>query len=158
VPGVGAVAKQVDASDPKLSDREKELLKDQEAASAAAKVNLLTMFAASILLFIILLCIAGLGMLWGFLVMIGGVNVQNLESRGWGIAASVLVMFPVHTFSLVILSSLVMSVVFIGLLEDPGLAGLFSMVFTAVLCLLNLAVGVYMLSTLMSEEVIAGFE
>lgn len=157
-PGISAVAKTVNVEEPKLSDKEKELIQDQKSAAEAAKVNMIAWFTANVILFIIMLAVAAFGMTWAFLVMVGGVKVANMESRGWGIVSSVLVMFPVHTLGPIMLMTLLISVVFIKMLEDPGLAGLFSLVLSSLFCLLNLGTGVYMLVTLLSEEVKAGFE
>jgi predicted Zn finger-like uncharacterized protein len=156
--GVSAVAKTVDVTEPKMSDKEKELIADQKAASEAAKVNMIAWFTANVIIFLIMLGVAGLGMTWAFLVMVGGVKVANMESRAWGIVSSILVMFPVHTLGPIMLVTLLISVVFIKMLEDAGLAALFCSVLIPVICLANLAVGVYMLVTLLSEEVRAGFE
>jgi hypothetical protein len=102
-----------------LSDRE-ELIQDQKAASDAAKVNMIAWFVANVVLFLIMLGLAGLGMTWAFLVMVGGVKVANMESRGWGIASSIMVIFPVHTLGPIMLTTLLISVVFIKISRKLG--------------------------------------
>lgn len=157
-PGVAAVARDVDTQEPKMSDKEKEYMADQKAASDAAKVNMIAWFAANVILFCIFLAIAGVGMTWAFFVMVGGVKVANMESRAWGIVSSILVMFPVHTLGPIMLLTLLIAVVFVKMLEDIELASLFCSILIPVLCLINLGIGVYMLVTLLSKEVIDGFE
>lgn len=158
VPALGAVAKSVDFSEPQMSDFEKEYFKEQEAAAAAAKSNLIAMFTANMILFLVMFGLAGFGMLWGFLIMVGGVKVINLESRAWGFVSAVMVMFPFHTLGPIMLLTMVLSVIFISMLEDAELAGMFISIFVPLLCLLNIGVGVYMIVTLLHEEVVAGFE
>lgn len=157
-PTLEALVRNVDVSDPVLSDKEKEMLKEDERLAREAQYNLVMWAGMNVLWFIVILLFTGFGMFYAFLVMVGAVKVQNLESRGWGIASSILVMFPIHTFGLMMLTMLLMSVIFIGLLEDPGLAGMFILVLCPLEALLNVGVGAWMLTVLLSKVVITGFE
>src|SRR5262249_38897394 len=47
---------------------------------------------------------------WSALVSFGAIQMQNLESRGWGIAGSVLAMVPINVGGLQIVTALVIQV------------------------------------------------
>jgi hypothetical protein len=110
-----------------------------------------------------------LGRLWlmgGFILLliyegitiIGGVKMQNLESRRWGIASAIMMMFPPAAGGLSFLFALG-----INFLEDmTGFLGdvtKFYQIVVAVLpYLASLFIGAISLQTLLNQKVIDGFE
>jgi predicted Zn finger-like uncharacterized protein len=99
-----------------------------------------------------------LGMAYGGAIVVGGVKMQSLESRQWGLAASIMNMIPLHTFGLMILACVILQMLFIALFDDPGTVTLILVGLMVLLALLGALVGALGLKTLTREEVIAGFE
>jgi predicted Zn finger-like uncharacterized protein len=98
-------------------------------------------------------------MLYSGLVAYGAIKLQNLESYGWGMASSIMVMIPMTCCGGVILVFGMCIQFFLGMLiEDPDYIGLVASVVAAGLWLSCVAVGIWSLTTLMSDEVKAGFE
>src|SRR5262249_1618966 len=58
--------------------------------------------------FLLLLLPLFLGMVYAGLVATGAIKAQNLESRGWGIASSIMVMFPINSGGFIICACLLM--------------------------------------------------
>jgi len=91
-------------------------------------------------------------------VIVGAVKMQNLESRRWGIASSIMMLLPLAAGGLSSLFALG-----IHFLEDmTGFLGevtiFYMIVLAAVPFLLSLYIGVMSLRVLMSQKVIDGFE
>lgn len=99
-----------------------------------------------------------IGMLiYNAIAIIGAVKMQNLESRRWGIASSIMLLFPMGCGGL---SCLIGGVFFFTLgtwiLEEMGLY--YSIGLAALPYLFALYVGATSLHILMSQQVIDGFE
>jgi hypothetical protein len=96
-------------------------------------------------------------LIYNGITVVGAVKVQNLESRGWGIAASIMTLLPMGAAGL---SSLIGGLFYktIGdwVLEEMNLS--YSIGLAVLPYLLALTVGIWSLRTLMSQEVIDGFE
>jgi hypothetical protein len=99
-----------------------------------------------------------LGMAYGGAIVVGGVKMQSLQSRGWGLTASIMNMIPVHTFGLMVLLCVLVQMLLIALYDDPGLVTLILSGLMVILALIGALVGLYALKTLSRHEVIAGFE
>jgi predicted Zn finger-like uncharacterized protein len=108
-------------------------------------------FAVAVLVIIV-------GGVYSSLVVIGAIRIQNLESRGWGMAASILAMLPIHVFGLAVVTTMVLTAVLCQLSDEESFINLYSGVGAGALYLGSLAVGVWNLMTLFNEDVIAGFE
>ena len=91
------------------------------------------------------------------ITIIGAVKMQNLESRGWGIASSIMTILPMGAGGL---SSLIGGVFFytIGSWILEEMAPYYSLGLGLLPYLLAIFIGVWSLRTLMSQEVIDGFE
>jgi predicted Zn finger-like uncharacterized protein len=101
----------------------------------------------------ILLC-----MFYSALVAYGAIQMQNLESRGWGIASSIMAMIPLHSGGLQLVTGMVVQF-FLGLIiDDVEFISVVALVVVTVEWLLCVAVGAWTLKTAMNEDVIAGFE
>jgi hypothetical protein len=92
------------------------------------------------------------------MVVGGGIKAQNLESRRWGIAASIMAMLPIHIVGLGLVTFMVLQWGMNLIMDDADFVALAASVFVGFEYLICLAVGAYALKALMHEDVIAGFE
>lgn len=99
----------------------------------------------------------GLGMAYSAALSAGAVKVQNLESREWGIASSIMAMIPFNAGGLLLILAMVLNLVLDLMFEDWTKYFYMSILLVAAWGT-NLAVGIWMLTTLNKPEVIAGFE
>jgi predicted Zn finger-like uncharacterized protein len=97
-------------------------------------------------------------LIYNAITIIGGVKMQNLESRRWGIASAIMMLLPLGAGGLSCL--FVLGVNFVenmtGFLGDVTM--FYSIVMGAVPYLVALYVGVMSLQVLLSQKVIDGFE
>jgi phage FluMu protein Com len=109
--------------------------------------------------FILSLIPLALGFVYSGLTAFGGVQMQNLESRRWAMAGSIMAMIPLNMGGVIILVGLLTNFLFLSQLEmDAGYTTFLVILFTSIVWLLSLAVGVRCLLILNDEDVIAGFE
>jgi hypothetical protein len=107
----------------------------------------------------IVLCLLPLvlGMLYSATLCMGAVKIQNLESRQWGIASSIMAIVPINCWGLLTVLALVLNM---GL--DMMFEGFFKWIvlgfFLIIFWGINVAVGIWMLTVLNKPEVIAGYE
>jgi hypothetical protein len=90
------------------------------------------------------------------MVVGGGIKAQNLESRRWGIAASIMAMLPIHIAGLGMVTFMVFQWAMTLVMDEPEY--LLLSVIVGVEYLISLGVGAVALKALMNEDVIAGFE
>jgi hypothetical protein len=97
-------------------------------------------------------------LIYNAIVMVGGVRMQNLESRRWGIASSVLMFLPMGSGGLSCLFALGVSFLeqMLGFFGDVTM--FYMIVVAAASYLASIYVGYLSLRTLLSQEVIDGFE
>jgi hypothetical protein len=88
-------------------------------------------------------------MLYSGVVTLGGVSMQNLESRKLGIVSSIMAIVPLNSVGAVFLVCLLLQV----LIDDSVLIGP-----GALICVLSAAAGLGALYTLTRQEVVAGFQ
>jgi predicted Zn finger-like uncharacterized protein len=126
-----------------LKDKDLEIVQDAEADM---RVNLF--IAMGVFIFLLL---------YNGVTIIGAVKVQNLESRGWGIASSIMTMLPMSSGGL---SALIGGIFYktIGAWVLEEMNAYYSFGIGVLPYLFALFVGVWSLRTLMSQEVIDGFE
>jgi hypothetical protein len=98
-----------------------------------------------------------LGMIYSFILCIGAVKIQNLESREWGIAASVMAMIPLNAGGLLCFLALILNIV-LNLLFEDWFKWAVLVFFLICAWGTNLAVGIWMLTVLNKPAVIAGYE
>jgi hypothetical protein len=111
----------------------------------------------SLLIFLLCLSPVFLGMAYACVMTYGAVQMQNLQSRTWGIVASIMCMFPFATFGFVLVCSMVISLV-VSMLSDDKLAVLVALIGFVVAEVLGcVGIGVLNLMALMRKEVIDGF-
>lgn len=109
-----------------------------------------TEFALGVVLVIV-------GVLYSGALANGAVKAQNLESRGWGITASIMAMIPLNVGGDLLVALMVLDLVYDLLFE--GSYKMFMLILSlTVLWLLSLGVGVWNLMVLNKPEVIAGFQ
>ena len=99
------------------------------------------------------------GMVYCGFLTFGAVKVQNLEGHGWGIASCVMLMIPLlNSFGFMASTGLLIKFVVGMVSDDPRF------VYQCVISLMSLetlaaiGVGVWGLTTLLSEKVVKGFE
>jgi len=143
-----------DATDKiKSIPKERKDIKDKEeqdalaVAEAAQYVGRFIIMGIFILLFI-----------YNGLTIIGAVKMQNLESRRWGIASSIMTILPFGSTGLGTVVSGLFFFLFAMLLDDPAMAMMYSGGVGTLVWILAIVVGVWSLRTLLNEEVVAGFE
>jgi len=108
-------------------------------------------FWPSLIPFVLMMLVAGL-------VAYGGIKMQNLESRKWGIAACILAMLPLSTSGLQMATIMIVQF-FLGMvMDDRQFISIMTIVVASVEWVISLSIGIWALVTLMNEEVIAGFE
>ena len=107
-------------------------------------------FMAALLPFLALAC-------YSAVIVSGGIKAQNLESRTWGIVASVMAMLPLNTIGLTLLCTLVIHWFIFLLLDDIDLGLYFSIGVNVLIWLISAGIGGWNLKTLMDEEVQEGF-
>jgi predicted Zn finger-like uncharacterized protein len=91
--------------------------------------------------------------------IVGTVKAQNLESRRWGIASAIMMLLPFGSGGLSFLIFGGFYVTIGGFLfDDEGMRLLYSCVLGGIVYLISIIAGVSALRTLMSQEVIDGFE
>ncbi len=101
--------------------------------------------------FVIVMFVSGL-------VGYGAVQAQNLESRRWGIAGSILAMIPLTTGGIQLVS-IMCAQFFLGMVsDDHDFIQIVGIIIAVVEWLASLGVGIWVLVTLLNEDVIAGFE
>jgi hypothetical protein len=97
------------------------------------------------------------GMIYSGTLSMGAVKIQNLESREWGIASSVMAMLPLNAGGVLCFMTLVLNICLDFLFE-----GMFKWIVLGffLLCIwgVNLAIGIWMLTVLNNPDVVAGFE
>jgi hypothetical protein len=92
------------------------------------------------------------------LVAYGAIQMQNIESRGWGIAASIMAMLPINLGGLMLVVGMVVQLVLGMVMDDVQFIGTVTIILSSVLYLAGIGVGIWSLMTLNNEDVIAGFE
>jgi len=98
-------------------------------------------------------------LIYNAIEIVGAVKLQNLESRRWGIASSIMMLLPFGTGGLSMLIGGGFYFTLGALLfDDPDMRALYCYVLGGIVYLIAIAVGVSSLRTLMSQEVIDGFE
>jgi hypothetical protein len=102
-----------------------------------------------------LIILSAVGFLYTGTLTFGAVQVQHLESRGWGMAAAIMVIVPLSTFGLQLFLSLLANVPLMLILDDFGV---YLLSISGILWAAAVGIGIYNLIALNKEEVIAGFE
>jgi hypothetical protein len=96
------------------------------------------------------------GMIYSGVVTLGAVQMQNLESRTFGIISSIMAIIPLNSVGLVFLVCMVLQIL-LSMLFDEWTPYML-MGIGAILCVLAAAAGLGAMVTLMKQEVVAGFE
>jgi predicted Zn finger-like uncharacterized protein len=113
--------------------------------------------------YLFILCLIPIGLMacYSGLVAFGAIKMQNLESRGWGFASSIMAMVPINMGGLMLVSAMLIQVL-LGIVFDPIADFAFilavSVIVMTVEWLVSVGAGLYALITLFNEDVIAGFE
>jgi predicted Zn finger-like uncharacterized protein len=97
-------------------------------------------------------------MLFAAMVSYGAIQMQNIESRPWGIAGSIMAMVPITAGGVILLVCLLLQYILNFILEDEQFVGVIAIVVAALIWLASVGSGVWALVTLNNADVIAGFE
>jgi hypothetical protein len=145
------------AAGPAAKDLPPVVLEDDSSIFTVGAVDLRALGAFRWYLVVACFLPVILGMAYSAVLSMGAVKIQNLESREWGVAASVMAMVPLNAGGILAMLALVLN-----LLLDMMFEGWFKWICLAFLLVCawgtNLAVGIWMLTTLNKPEVIAGYE
>jgi hypothetical protein len=143
---------------PNRDDKDKKKEDDGKSAFDVAGMDfgLLAFFAWWLLILAIIPLV--LGMVYCATVTFGAVKMQNLESRAWGIASSILVLLPFTTGGLMLLTAFLCNWLLNMLFDDPAFSMYIAIVLMSIQTAVALATGVWNLVVLMRPEVIEGFE
>jgi hypothetical protein len=93
-----------------------------------------------------------------FLVVYGAIQMQNLESRTWGMVGCIVAMLPLTCGGLQLVTAMVFQYLLSMVLDEKWFIGLVLVIMVTVEWLGCVASGVWALMTLMDPDVIAGFE
>jgi MFS family permease len=111
--------------------------------------------------YLIVLCLLPqvLGMVYSATMSVGAVKIQNLESREWGVAASIMAMIPLNVGGLLCVLAMALNLL-LGLVfeDDDGFRWVVMGFFLVCVWGLSLAVGIWNLTVLNKPDVVAGFE
>jgi hypothetical protein len=97
-------------------------------------------------------------LIYNGITIMGAVKMQNLESRGWGIASSIMTLLPFGAASIAVAVAFVFYLLFAMLLDDEKMGWMYAGGTSVLVWVLTIVVGVWSLRVLMSQEVIDGFE
>ena len=97
-------------------------------------------------------------LIYNGVAVIGAVKMQNLESRGWGIASSIMTMLPFGPAGICTAIGYLFYLLFAMLLDDEAMGLAYASGVFVLVWILAIVVGVWSLRTLMSQEVRDGFE
>jgi predicted Zn finger-like uncharacterized protein len=97
-------------------------------------------------------------MLVSGLVAYGAIQMQNLESRRWGIAGSILAMLPMATGGIQIVTIMVAQFFLAMIIDDWDFIQIVAIIIASAEWVASVAIGIWALTKLLNEEVIAGFE
>jgi hypothetical protein len=114
-----------------------------------------TDYPAWVIMLLVLGCICGIT--YCAIVTYGGVQMQTMNSRAWGMVASILVMLPVHTLGFYGLISIAFTFVWNLLFSADDIYWVMP-VHTLAAFGTNLGIGIWGLVTLLSPDVIEGYE
>jgi predicted Zn finger-like uncharacterized protein len=100
---------------------------------------------------ILLACYAGL-------VAHGAIKMQNIESRRWGMAASIMALFPMNMAGTMAVTAMVLNLVLGQIMDDRQFIDVVVIIAMVAEWLLSMGMGIWCIVTLFNETVIAGFE
>jgi hypothetical protein len=110
-------------------------------------------------MFILCLLPIFLGMGYAFTIAMGAAKIQNLDSREWGIVASIMAMLPLNAGGVLLVTLIVLEQFVLGnFFDDPNTIFIVEIVWIVLICLGEAAAGVWSLLVLMREDVKEGFE
>jgi predicted Zn finger-like uncharacterized protein len=90
--------------------------------------------------------------------IVGAVKMQNMESRGWGIASSIMTILPFNSAGISTAIAYLAYILFATVLDDEAMGQLYSSGVGVLVWIVAIVVGVWSLRILMSQEVRDGFE
>ncbi len=108
--------------------------------------------------YMFVLCLVPLfiGLIYSGMICAGASMIQNLDSRAWGIAASIMVMFPLNAGGFLMVCLIIQGQL-LGMIFDDDYILYIEFGWIGIVCVAELAVGIYMLVVLLKEKVRDGF-
>jgi len=98
-----------------------------------------------------------LGMGYAGILAGGAVKAQNMESREWGIASSILVMLPINHCGVMMVASIFIQFILTMIIDDREYIQYLVLVTCIIICLGEIALGAWALKVFMQPEVVDGF-
>jgi hypothetical protein len=99
-----------------------------------------------------------LGLVYSAILTLGAVKMQNLESRGWGIASCIMVMVPINAGGIALLMAIFGRFLLNMLFDEAATVNMVIVIAIALEWLSQIGIGVWALRTLLQPAVIAGYE
>jgi hypothetical protein len=97
------------------------------------------------------------GLVYAFFLASGAVKCQNMESRGWGIASGIMVMFPINHCGFMIIVTIFMQFMLSMMLDDAAYTAFLVQVVCIIIILCEIGLGAWALSVFYSKKVVDGF-
>jgi hypothetical protein len=157
-------AKQVPKVDPGLGYADPNLKEEpaEDPPAPAEKPTFWSFFgidfaqgAKSGVILALLLSPLFLGMIYTAIMTYGAVKMQNLESYGWGMAASIMALIPYYSLGFIICTVLLVQLLMITIFSDRVIIWL--IVQMVALILTGMAGGLWGLMVMLREEVVQGY-
>ena len=152
--GGGAPAGGDDASKTKLAEEKPGLYEVAGVDLSVICDEAWYLFMAWLVPIILFTCYSGL-------VAFGAIKMQNLESWGWGMAASIMAMIPINMGGLILVTAMVVQIVLAQVFDPVGDAAFIGTIVIGLVSiewLGSVAAGAWTMMTLFDEDVQAGFE
>ena len=154
-PGVAVVAH---AIDPFLKEKEEA----RQAAAGGVEVVVTRMIgwiqSLKVITFLLFSFVFLIGIAFASVIIYGAVKAQGMESRGWGIASSILAMVPINALGFMIITLTLLTLVANFLYDDKLFVLILQIGFGVVELAWGISIGSWNIRMLLDEKVVAGFE
>lgn len=142
-----------------LPRQKDERAKEKGSIFTVGPVDMAAFAQFGTLLYLAVLSPILLGMAWAALVAYGAAEAQSLNSRAWGIAGSILCMLAWHIVGFALLVLWIVEVLLLGMLEMDKPTVYYTEIGLLIMFIVaELAVGAWVLVTLLKDKVKAGYE
>src|SRR5262249_42234632 len=108
--------------------------------------------------FILMLSPIFVGMAYSGLIALGAVKAQNIESRAWGIVASIMAIVPLNPGGVLAVTLILIDIPMGMIFDDVEFIRTVDLAWIVILCLVEAAIGALALIAMFRPEVKKGFE
>jgi hypothetical protein len=145
------------STDPQLKVRKMSVPQDRKGLTTPEMEELTKEESKQIRNRTILIILFLVLMIYDGIIALGAVRMQNMESRGWSLAAAIMTIIPIAGGGILFILYLVWPFVLGALFDDESVVYYVTYGIMGVMALLISAIGVWCLRVLLLEEVIEGF-